>query len=632
MAKEDYLNFDLLIDSLAEANPPAYRARVVASPAGEARLDFTLPFSADELAAFFVRSGRIYRHLRTTTAAETEVALLTPQGFGERLFDAAFGGGVGRCLLLSLAEAKRQRAGLRIRLRLDEKAAALADLPWEYLYVSDDQTFLALSDDTPIVRYIELLQGEQLLQVTPPLRILAVIADPKNVRELDVEQEWQRLQSAVADLQTRQLLTLERLDVATLAALQARLRKDDVHIIHFIGHGYFDARANTGGLVLEGEDGLRREVTAERLAVLLGNSKSLRLLFLNACEGARSGRDDFFAGVAQTLVRRSILAVIAMQFEVSDQAAITLAHTFYQALVDGYPVDAALSQARKSLYLSGEELEWGTPVLFSRSPDNRILVLPESEPPFGRQQFEPETVPIPAGPFLMGSAEGPGVPAHETPQTLVTLPAYRIGKHPVTNGEYEAFVRATGRLVAPEMGWEGQSPPPDKRNHPLTGVTFYDAVAYCQWLKGETDRAYTLPNEAQWEKAARGTDGRRYPWGDEWEEDRCNLGGETAAPVDAFPAQSIFGCCDLVGNVREWTSTLWGAQLREPDSRFVYPWQEDGRNDLNANEMTRRIWRGCGYRDAQAQARCAARGAQLPRSRGGPNQRYGFRVALVTTS
>jgi len=97
------------------------------------------------------------------------------------------------------------------------------------------------------------------------------------------------------------------------------------------------------------------------------------LAVLNACEGARTSRKDPFAGVAQSLMRQGLPAVVAMQFEITDSAAITFAHSFYTAIANGYPVDAALSEARKAIFTQGNELEWGTPVLYLRSPDGRII-------------------------------------------------------------------------------------------------------------------------------------------------------------------------------------------------------------------------------------------------------------------
>lgn len=99
----------------------------------------------------------------------------------------------------------------------------------------------------------------------------------------------------------------------------------------------------------------------------------MRLVILNACEGARTSSEDPYAGVAQTLVRQGIPAVLAMQFEIFEDAALTFAHEFYSALVDNYPVDAALSEARKAIFATGNDVEWGTPVLFTRAADGILF-------------------------------------------------------------------------------------------------------------------------------------------------------------------------------------------------------------------------------------------------------------------
>jgi formylglycine-generating enzyme required for sulfatase activity len=179
--------------------------------------------------------------------------------------------------------------------------------------------------------------------------------------------------------------------------------------------------------------------------------------------------------------------------------------------------------------------------------------------PLSLQYFEPETIPISEGAFWMGSAEGAGIPNYETPLHQVNLSAYRIGKYPITNRQYAEFIQQTGRPVTPAMGWNGQKPAEGTENYPVAGVTFYEALAYCQWLSEKTGRKYSLPNEAQWEKACRGQSQNIYPWGDDFDAKRCNYGQARVAPVDAFPAQNEYGCFDLVGNVRQWTCSLSGA-------------------------------------------------------------------------
>ncbi len=507
----------------------------------------------------------------------------------------------------------------------------LAGLPWETLYDSAFDRFLALSTETPLVRYLDLLERVQPLAIQPPLKMLVIISNPSDYLPLDVEREWMTVSEALGTLEQQNRVVLKRLEEPTLTALQEQLRPGEYHVLHFVGHGRFDEAAQDGELILEDKEGLGRPVSGRHLGILLRDHRSLRLAFLSACEGARASQGDPFAGVAQSLVRQGIPAVVAMQFEISDRASITLVREFYQALADGYPMDAALAEARKAVFDLESNFEWATPVLFSRLHDNQLLVplTGDAAPIIETAYFEPETTYIPAGPFLMGSPEGKDVVAYETPQHEVHLPAYRIGRYPVTNEQYEEFIRQTGRIVPPEAGWEAQTPPSNKLDHPVSGVTWYDALAYCQWLSEQTGRQYSLPSEAQWEKAARGTDGRTYPWGNHWAPDRCNHSGPGTTPVDAYPPQGVYGCYDMIGNAREWTSSLWGKRMCAPDPAYVYPWIDDGRrDDLEAGSHTWRVYRGGAYGDATASLRCSARGGFDPRKPGPRGKRHGFRVAL----
>mgnify|MGYP000470433716 CR=1 FL=1 len=153
-------------------------------------------------------------------------------------------------------------------------------------------------------------------------------------------------------------------------------------MLHFIGHGSFDEQQQDGVLLMEDSEGYGARVSSRDLGVILHDHGALRLVVLNACEGGRSSRTDPFAGAAQSLVQQGIPAVIAMQFPVTDEAAITFSQGFYGALADGYPVDAALSEARKTLFASGSGVEWGTPVLYLRAPDAQINWSTRASGPF----------------------------------------------------------------------------------------------------------------------------------------------------------------------------------------------------------------------------------------------------------
>ena len=291
------------------------------------------------------------------------------------------------CFKSSQDKADSENKGLRIKLRLLD-APELADLPWEYLYNRSLNCFYSLSVETPIVRYIELPQPIPPLGVKPPLHILVMVSSPSDYDALDVEQEKANLQSALSGLEQRGMVTLEWLEEATLLALQRRLRRETYHIFHFIGHGGFDETAQDGLLLLEDERGHGQPVSGQRLGVMLHDHRALRLAVLNACEGARSSRTDPFAGTAMTLVQQGIPAVVAVQSEITDEAAIVFATEFYAAIADGYPVDACLAEARKAIFGTGNDVEWGKPVLYMRSPDGHI---------FGVEGIEKGGLPKPIG-------------------------------------------------------------------------------------------------------------------------------------------------------------------------------------------------------------------------------------------
>jgi formylglycine-generating enzyme required for sulfatase activity len=167
---------------------------------------------------------------------------------------------------------------------------------------------------------------------------------------------------------------------------------------------------------------------------------------------------------------------------------------------------------------------------------------------------EPEWVEIPAGEFWMG--EGDNV-------QRVHVDTFWIAKTPITNAQYQLFVKATEHT--PPEYWEDDHPPKDKFSHPVVDVSWHDAEAYCQWLSEVTGKAVRLPSEAEWEKAARGDqDKRRYPWGDEFEAARCNsheLGLGETTPVGIFTmGASPYGVLDMAGNV--WESVEQDAVLR----------------------------------------------------------------------
>jgi formylglycine-generating enzyme required for sulfatase activity len=231
-----------------------------------------------------------------------------------------------------------------------------------------------------------------------------------------------------------------------------------------------------------------------------------------------------------------------------------------------------------------------------------------------------ELVTIPAGAFLMGDDEDVNTkPRHE-----VFLPTYQIGKYPVTNAEFKEFVDAGGyreKRWWTAAGWSRKkadkwSDPRNwndtrynKPNQPVVGVSWFEALAYCSWRGAQEKKNYRLPTEAEWEKAARGTDGREYPWGKPFEPSRLNSseGDQTVrstTPVGVYPTGvSMNHCWDMAGNVWEWTSTHFKKYRYNP---------KDGREDLDAGDDVLRVLRGGSWEDFRYFARCTYRFGDSP--------------------
>jgi iron(II)-dependent oxidoreductase len=171
---------------------------------------------------------------------------------------------------------------------------------------------------------------------------------------------------------------------------------------------------------------------------------------------------------------------------------------------------------------------------------------------------------IPAGPFTMGTDMARADP-HNKPQHTVSLAAYSIDKYLITNAQYAQFVVATKHR--PPLDWKNGRIPDLKVLHPVTMVSWFDAVAYCGWA------GKRLPTEAEWEKAARGTDGRRWPWGDNMDPARLNTYYNVGAtnPVTQFAnGVSPYGVFDMAGNVSQWTATEFQPYAGSPAATEVF--------------------------------------------------------------
>ena len=288
-------------------------------------------------------------------------------------------------------------------------------------------------------------------------------------------------------------------------------------------------------------------------------------------------------------------------------------------------IDLVRMVATPNQYSVAERVSVGKALSFLGDPRIRAL--------------EPMMARVPAGAFTMGTASeavdqildgsdadseealhrtARGAVLMETPERTVELPAYSIGRFPVTNAEFRSLVLAGA--AAPRGYWDGTTIDPWLQNQPVRGVTWDEAVGYCDWLANETGRPYRLPTEEEWEKAARGTDGRLFPWGDSFGFTCANVweGGLAApTPVGVYPdGVSPYGVLDMAGNVAEWTASFLGTYPGSAGSEVVSAQVEEyGRY---------RVARGGCWQDAAPDARCASRGNPA----GYHTEAIGFRVAL----
>lgn len=244
---------------------------------------------------------------------------------------------------------------------------------------------------------------------------------------------------------------------------------------------------------------------------------------------------------------------------------------------------------------------------------------------------EPEWVTIPAGEFWMGDDKSQR--DNERPQHKLYLPEYKIARVPVTNAQFALYVQDTKE--SPPEHWRGGDVPPGLKNHPVVNVSWNDALMYCKWLGKKIQKLVTLPSEAEWEKAARGSnDKRNYPWGDDWRELHCNsdeLGLNHTIPVGLFlNGASPYGVLDMSGNIWEWTRSIlgkWDKKKGGVVDNTKYPYiADDGREDLSKPGEFLRTVRGGSYGYGNKDVRCASRNWDNP---GYWLKGYGFRVVIM---
>jgi Uncharacterized conserved protein len=382
-----------------------------------------------------------------------------------------------------------------------------------------------------------------------------------------------------------------------------------------------------------------------RKAKLNGEVKPIRLAKVVAIQAVHPTLYDFlreeprYLGVLEEYYRAGANAERSIpSMDPSDQLVPFLSHRAGDAVRRILLLHNAQMQDANFAGLSPDELRLY--FTLTRSAETPQILRPVDT---ALSFYEPQMINIPTGKFLMGSTdkqtqqiiEESGNKAGwmewvewEKPQHFVELSEYFISKFPITNREYQAFVKSTKCI--PPRGWEGDQFPPEKGGHPVVYVSWNDAVAYCIWLSEKSGKQYRLPTEAEWEKAARwyhASVGEEksliWAWGDEFDPSKANTvearKGTTSSVGDFSPqGDSPYGCVDMIGNVWEWCNDWFDEQEYKRKER------DQVKDPLGPSAGTFRVLRGGSFDDGHRSARGASRDKRVPHRSNGYD---GFRIA-----
>ncbi|RZS68806.1 CHAT domain-containing protein [Agromyces ramosus] len=380
------------------------------------------------------------------------------QEVGHRLFESTFSGAVRTAYRTSMAVASERGTGVQIALRLT--APGLAALPWETLFDAETGAYLCRKE--PLVRYVPAPHAAAALAIEPPMRVLGMISSPRGLPALDVDGERERLEQALRPHLDSGRVELEWLDEVSWTGVHGKLLEGQWHVLHFVGHGTYDVDTDEGVLAFVGRDGRADYVTASSLADLLDEAEPTpRLVVLNSCQSGAGGTTDLFSGTAAALAHSGIRAVAAMQFSISDTAAIEFARGFYTALSHGRGIDEAVRSGRIGILGMGRgTLEWVTPVLYLRGEDTQLFDVA----PLSTAELEApkdSAVEVPVAPPGRAADAAPPTPADgtatSTPTPALTAPVAARAPEPVDSPS-----TSTSRPVAtsaPAAESTGSKPP-----------------------------------------------------------------------------------------------------------------------------------------------------------------------------
>jgi hypothetical protein len=332
------------------------------SPAGQASAPFKPPFTLADIGPMLVVGG-LRRGGVSSDGDETRAAIGSRGDIGVSLYQSLFQGAIAR---------------IRMNFNLLEGGtAAVAALPWELMRKPGETDPLLVSTQTVLVRSLDVNKVVTPRPMTGPLRVLLIRANPKGTAALDLSREGELIGRSLSELPG---VVVDEVDPVE-DKIFSQLANAAYHVVHYMGHGDF-AATQGGMLLLEDDAGNAVPTSAKAFAHLL-RDEPLRLVFLNACDTGTTPQTDGlhpFAGVAAALVANGVPAVVAMQFPITDRAALTFSKVFYKRIAAGDAVDLAVAQGRSALYLAAiraggddDAGEWATPVLYMRAEDGAVL-------------------------------------------------------------------------------------------------------------------------------------------------------------------------------------------------------------------------------------------------------------------
>ena len=277
----------------------------------------------------------------------------------------------------------RLGAGDRLRLQLtfpSEGLAHLAAVPWEYLHVPDrsgrDGFFVATDRRCILTRYIPQEVGRPLLASGPRARVLVLVSQPRDLGEVVADPVVEQLTSLAGKLPLDPTVR----EQPTRRSLLRDIQQVRPHVVHFMGHGEYDAQQQQGRIALVDEEDRVDWVAEAVLATMLEQADELpRLVLLHSCAGASTDYSASFAGFAPRLIRRGVQCVVAMQYAVTNRTALAFSEEFYDGIAKGLPVDEAVQAARwtlNNLFVDDYRL-LGIPVVYLYSRDAVLLPAPE---------------------------------------------------------------------------------------------------------------------------------------------------------------------------------------------------------------------------------------------------------------